>query len=122
MPTDSPQPPSQIAKDTGFAQAAFEELQTAYTKDPFYYAGVYRDLKRDADYALAPDEKRADSCQKLCQLDLAVANIKANSGDKQAASVMYNDALYYLDRLKSIPSAQNTEPISRIVKRLKDKI
>lgn len=119
MPTDSPQPISHTSEDSGFAQAAFEELQTAYSKDPAYYARVYRDLKNNTDYVLAPEETRADSCQKLCLLDLAVANIKAKSGDRAAASVMYNDAVFYIEKLKTIPGAPNTKPIEDIAKKVK---
>lgn len=122
MPTDSPQPISQISEDSGFAQAAFEELQTAYSKDPAYYARVYRDLKSDADYVLAPEQNRVDSCQKLCLLDLAVANTKAKSGDRVAASVMFNDAVLYLDKLKSLPGASITQQINDIARKVKCKI
>ena len=124
MPTDlpdSPQSLSQSQEDPSFAQAAFDELQYAYTKDPANVARMYRDLKSDADNALGCEEGAADSCQKLCLLDLAVANLKANGSDHQAASVMYNDAVLYLGKLKSFPGAQNVKPISEIANRVRAK-
>lgn len=104
MPFESPQPlpQEQTSNDSGFVQAVFEELQTSYTKDPARYAKIYNRLKSDADYVLARDEDRADSCKNLCLLDLAVANIKAGSSDHQSAVVMFKDAEIYLDKLKSL--------------------
>lgn len=102
MPTDSPQPRPQVCEDSGFAQAAFEELQSAYPKDPARFARMYNELKSDADNAFFNEEVQADSCQKLCLLDLAVANIKANSSDHQSAVIMFKDAEIYLDKLKSM--------------------
>jgi hypothetical protein len=122
MPIDSPQPLPQVQEDCSFAQAAFDELQHSYRKDPANVARMYNELKSDADNALCNEDALADSCQKLCLLDLAVANIKAKSGDHQSASVMYNDAVLYLDKLKSVPGYANTQPISDIAKRVKDKI
>lgn len=122
MPIDSPQPLSKANEDSGFAQVAFDELQYAYPKDPARFARMYRDLKSDADNALGCEEGAADSCQKLCLLDLAVANLKANSDDHQSASVMYKNAILYLDKLKSIPGAANTQSIDVIAKKVKDKI
>lgn len=102
MPTDSPQPLPQVHEDNGFAQAAFDELQYSYRKDPVNAARMYRDLKSDAENAFFDSELQADNYQKLCLLDLAVANIKAGSNDPQSAVVMFKDAEIYLDKLKSL--------------------
>lgn len=122
MPIDSPQPLPQTLQDSGFAQAAFDELQYAYPKDPARFARMYRDLKSDADNILGNDEDLADSCQKLCLLDLAVANIKANAGDNKEASVMYKDAAVYLDKLKTLPGTSTTQAITDIASHVKQKI
>ncbi|MCC7527082.1 MAG: hypothetical protein IT342_01095 [Candidatus Melainabacteria bacterium] len=124
MPSfDSPEPsPQAQTQDIGFAQAAFEELQYAYRKDPANCARMYRDLKSEADNNISNDEERADSCQKLCLLDLAVANIKANAGDNKEASVMFNDAALYLDKLKSLPGGSTTQEINDIARKVKCKI
>jgi hypothetical protein len=122
MPTDSPQPLPQAHEDNGFAQAAFDELQHAYTKDPANVARMYRDLKSDADNAFFNEEVQADSCQKLCLLDLAVANIKAKTGDHQSAAVMYKDAALYLDKLKTLPGQPVTQAITDIAGKVKCKI
>jgi hypothetical protein len=120
--TDSPQPLPQSQEDNGFAQAAFDELQHAYVKDPANVARMYRDLKSDADNAFFNAEVQADSYQKLCLLDLAVANIKAKTGDHQSASVMYNDAALSLYKLKSLPGRPITQAISDISGQVRCKI
>jgi hypothetical protein len=120
--TDSPQPLPQSHEDNGFAQAAFDELQHAYLKDPANVAKMYRDLKSDADNAFFNAEVQVDSFQKLCLLDLAVANIKAKTGDHQSASVMYNDAALYLDKLKALPDQPVTQAITDIAGQVRCKI
>jgi len=123
MPTDSPQPRSQAHEEvSGFAQAAFDELQYSYKKDPVNAARMYRDLKSDADNAFFNEELQADSCQKLCLLDLAVADIKAESGNTLEASIMFKDAAVYLDKLKTLPSTANTDSISQIARKVKEKL
>ena len=125
MPFDSPQPRSQepTANDSGFVQAVFEELQTAYNKDPFRFCKIYNRLKSDADYVLAPTEDRADSCKNLCLLDLAVANIKAESSDKQSAAVMFKDAEAYLGKLKSLSGgASAADSLTEIARQVKRKL
>lgn len=121
MPLDSPQPLPQN-QDNGFAQAAFEELQYVYKKDPANFARMYRDTKSDVDNAFFNEKILAESCQKLCLLDLAVANIKANSSDHEAAVVMFNDATTYLDKLKSLPGSSTTQEIKDIATKIKCKI
>jgi len=83
---------------------------------------MYRDLKSDADNAFFNEELQADSCQKLCLLDLAVADIKAESGNTLEASIMYKDAAVYLDKLKTLPSTANTDSISQIARKVKEKL
>ena len=122
MPIDSPQPQSQTPEDSGFAQAAFDELQYAYPKDPARFARMYNELKSDADNNLCNEDALADSCQKLCLLDLAVANIKANAGDNKKALVMFNDAVLYLDKLKTLPGTSTTQAITDIASHVKQKI
>lgn len=121
MPLDSPQPLPQN-QDNGFAQAAFEELQYVYKKDPANFARMYRDLKSDAENAFFDPDILASDCQKLCLLDLAVANIKADSSDHQSAVVMFNDATTYLDKLKSLPGSPITQEINDIARKVKCKI
>lgn len=122
MPFDSPHQITETADDAGFAHAAFEELQYAYKKDPANAARMYRDLKSEADNNLTDDDARADSCQKLCLLDLAVANIKADTSDHQSAVVLFKDAETYLDKLKSLPGGKTTQAISKIAREVKCKI
>lgn len=122
MPFDSPQPHPKEAHEISFAQAAFDELQYSYKKDPANIARMYRDLKSEADNNLTDDDARADSCQKLCLLDLAVANTKADSSDHQSAIVIFKDAETYLDKLKSLPSSSTTQAINEIAREVKCKI
>jgi hypothetical protein len=122
MPSfDSPENTPQ-AQDIGFAQAAFDELQYSYRKDPANFSRMYRDIKSDTDNNLCNEDALADSCQKLCLLDLAVANIKANAGDNKEASVMFNDAVLYLDKLKFLPGGSTTQEINDIARKVKCKI
>jgi len=121
MQYDSPQQPA-TAIGSGFTEKVFEDLQTDYPKDPARFAKMYNHLKADSDDVLATQEDRTDSRQNLCLLDLAVASIKAKAGDRQEASIMYNDAMTYLNKLNSQPAGKTTLAIRSIAKQVEKKI
>lgn len=117
-PTDSAQEKSK-AEDPIFVQAVFDEILTEYPKDPMRFCRVYKDLKEDAEDPTISVADRNESCKNLCLLDFAVAELKAKSGDEQAAKVMYNDGAKYLERLESSHSSRNLQAIRlRVMKEI----
>lgn len=117
MPLESQDLPA-ISTESGFTQMIFEELQTEYPKDPARFAKMYNHLKLDSDSISTSVEDRTDSQQNLCLLDLAVASLKAKAGDRQEATIMYDDAMSYLSKLNKNPENKTTRTIQSIAQQV----
>lgn len=118
-------PPIDSALDTSkpqdpiFVQSVFDELLTEYPKDPMRFSRVYKQLKDDTENPNITSADRSESCRNLCLLDFAVAELKAKSGDKEAAKVMYADGAMYLERLETGNNSQNLHAIRlRVMKEI----
>ncbi|HIA54779.1 MAG TPA: hypothetical protein EYN91_22295 [Candidatus Melainabacteria bacterium] len=119
MPPLESAPEKKNNQDPIFVQSVFDELVTEYPKDPARFAHVYNQLKAESDNPTTSNLDRAESCKNLCLLDFAVSEIKAKSGDAQAAKVMYNDGATYLDRLEESNSSENLRVIKwRVMKEI----
>lgn len=122
-PIDSAQkdsaPQEARTQDPIFVQSVFDELLTEYPKDPMRFTRVYKQLKDDTENSGLNSADRSESCKNLCLLDFAVAELKAKSGDQEAAKVMYNDGAMYLERLEKTNSSPNLHAIKlRVMKEI----
>jgi hypothetical protein len=117
-PIDSA-PEESKPQDPIFIQSVFDELLTEYPKDPMRFTRVYKQLKDDTENPSISSADRAESCRNLCLLDFAVAELKAKSGDREAAKIMYADGTMYLERLETSNISQNLRTIKlRVMKEI----
>lgn len=91
-------PPGQ--KDPRFLNAAFEELQISYPKDPMHFATMHNRFLKETENPQASANNRSQSAQNLCLLDLSIANLKANSQDAYAARIFYKESAQFLNQAK----------------------
>lgn len=108
--------------DSGFTQMVFEDLQTEYPKDPARFSKMYFQLKHEADATQSDHSDRTDSRQNLCLLDLAIANMKAKSGDHQEAQIMFVDALSHLKVLEKDEVGKTTKAIQEIAETVRGRV
>lgn len=119
MPPIDSAPQETRPQDPIFVQSVFDELLTEYPKDPMRFTRVYKQLKDDTENPSISSADRSESCRNLCLLDFAVAELKAKSGDREAAKVMYNDGSLYLEQLETTNHSPNLQAIRlRVMKEI----